>query len=169
MKNGALCMALVMIAGAVAGQQPPRQPAKTMSGSLGLYVFPSANQNAETQQKDETVCYGWAKENTGFDPVAAASAQMQPNQQQRPKGALAKNAGGGAAAGAAIGAAAGDAGQGAAIGATSGLVLGKMAKRRAERKADQAEAQVENQQAAGMNNFRKAFGACMEGKGYTVK
>ena len=116
----ALCLAGALMAGtAVAQQQPWRPPAKTMSGSLGLYVFPTQNQNAQTQQADETACYAWSKENTGFDPLAAASAGSQASTQQPPKGAAAKGAARGAAAGAAIGAINGDAGQGAATGAVA--------------------------------------------------
>jgi hypothetical protein len=166
----ALCTAWVLMAAAAAAQQQPaKPPTKTMSSSLGLYVFPTLDQNAEKQQADESACYAWAKDNTGFDPVAAASAQAQPNQQQPPKGAALKGAARGAGAGAAIGAISGDAGKGAATGATAGALRGRFAAKRAERQAAQAEAQAEKAQATNMNAFRRAFGACMEAKGYTVK
>jgi hypothetical protein len=166
----ALCVAGALMAGtAVAQQQPSRPPAKTMSGSLGLYVFPTQNQNAQTQQADETACYAWSKENTGFDPLAAASAGSQASAQQPPKGAGAKGAARGAAAGAAIGAINGDAGQGAATGAAGGAIRGRLAAKRAERQAEKAQEQAQQAQARGMDGFRRAFGACMEAKGYTVK
>ncbi len=168
---GGMCL---WLAASVAGQQPATPPAKasakTMSSSLGVYVFPTQGQSPEAQQQNEAACYAWAQSNTGFDPLAAASASAsrqagQPSQ----KGGLLKSAGSGAAMGAAIGAISGDAGQGAATGATAGAVRGKLAQKRAQRKAQQAQAEAQEQQAAAWQAFRKAFGACMEGKGYAAK
>ncbi len=39
-----------------------------------LMVFPNADQSAEQQQQDEFTCYGWAKGETGFDPMAVPTA-----------------------------------------------------------------------------------------------
>jgi hypothetical protein len=68
--------------------------------------------------------------------------------------------------GAAIGAIAGDAGSGAGIGAITGTMVGG-------RQARQQRA-AQNQQAVGqqqemINTFYRGFGACMEGRGYTIK
>jgi hypothetical protein len=76
----------------------------------------------------------------------------------------------GAAGGGAIGAIAGDAGKGAAIGALVGGVRG----RRSKIVGDEMQQQANNQAAAEkseefLNDYKKAFSACMEGKGYTVK
>jgi len=140
-----------------------------LASSLGLYVFPAKGQSAETQNNDETTCYSWAKEQTGYDPmnptkVVAAQASAAPD------GSMIVGGAKGSAAGAAIGAIAGNAGKGAAIGA----VVGGLAGRRA-RMASAGEQQEENDQAAAAANqknatdFNNAFSACMEGKGYTVK
>ena len=39
--------------------------AQSIASSLGLYVFPANNQNAATQEADETACFTWAKNQTG--------------------------------------------------------------------------------------------------------
>jgi uncharacterized membrane protein len=75
----------------------------------------------------------------------------------------------GAVAGVAIGAIAGDAGKGAAIGAAAGAMGGLSARRGAvaragARGAEQAEA--ENQQV--IEQFKKAAGVCLAGRGYTA-
>ena len=46
-----------------------------ISGSLGLYVFPSNNQSQEQQEADEMACFKWAKEQTGYDPMQAKEQQ----------------------------------------------------------------------------------------------
>jgi hypothetical protein len=141
----------------------------SISKGLGLYVFPSENQDQKTQDADETACYKWAKEQSGIDPInppEIKAAQVD----RSADGTAVVGAAGGAAAGAAIGAIAGDAGKGAAIGA----VVGGLRGRRAKVVGDKMEQQQNNQLAAAkqkelMDNFNKAFSACMEGKGYTVK
>jgi hypothetical protein len=143
--------------------------AQSISKSLGLYVFPAKGQDQKTQEADETECFKWAKEQSGYDPmnptkVVAAEADTSLD------GSAVRGAAGGAAAGAAIGAIAGDTGKGAAIGA----VVGALGGRRSRIGQDQQE-QQQNVQAASAktqelkNNYNKAFSACMDGKGYTVK
>lgn len=137
--------------------------------SLGVYVFPSNDQNTKTQEADETTCYKWAMEQTGYDPLNPTKVAAAPVDKS-PDGAAIKGAALGAAGGAAIGAIAGDAGEGAAIGAIVGGIRG----RRAKKNADAAQEQNNKQAAANysaelLNDYKKAFSACMEGKGYTVK
>ena len=146
-----------------------------LSSSLGLYVFPANQQTAQQQSNDETYCYGWARTQSGIDPMNITP--QAPDQQtaanaadSATQGARAGGAARGAAAGAVIGAIAGDAGTGAAVGAATGVMAGGAARRQARRDAkaaasQQAQMSVEQQKAA----YNKAFSACMEGKGYTVK
>ena len=180
----------VLVSAAVGAQQAaPAAPNSTLSSSLGLFVFPAQNQSGEKQAGDEWSCFGWAKTQTGIDPLnirpQAASAPVQgsapSSSEPSTAGTVAKGTIGGAVAGTAIGAIAGDTGKGAAIGATVGLLGGGLAARRnadqakaqqqlAQQQADaaatqQAEASVAQQKAS----YNKAFSACMEGKGYTVK
>ena len=141
----------------------------SIGSGLGLFVFPSADQNKEQQDADEIACYKWAKEQTGVDPINPPQVEAQ-QVDRSPDGTAVRGAARGAAAGAAIGAIAGDAGEGAAIGA----VVGGLRGRRAKVVGDEMQQQQNNAAAAAqqkelMDNFNKAFSACMEGKGYTVK
>jgi hypothetical protein len=178
-------IALTLSVGAQAQQQPAATTPTTaggLSSSLGVYVFPAKNQTAEKQSTDEASCFGWAKSQTGIDPMAI-KPQTQPASQQTPppeqagSGARTRGAVRGAAGGAAIGAIAGDAGTGAAAGAVAGTMAGGAQKRQAQQQA--AAQQQQQQQAAAQQaqasvaeqkaTYNKAFSACMEGKGYTVK
>jgi hypothetical protein len=151
------------------GIQTEARAQDNLASGLGLYVFPSNNQSREQQDSDEMACYRWAKEQSGVDPMNPPEVQAA-QVDRSADGSAIVGAAGGAAAGAAIGAIAGDAGQGAAIGA----VVGGLRGRRAKVAGDQRQQQANNAAAAAasqdlMNSFRKAFSACMEGKGYTVK
>lgn len=129
-------------------------PATAMSQSK-VYVYPQKGQSKEQQQKDESACYTWAKEQSGVDP-AAPQQPAQPGAHGR--GAL-RGAAKGAAVGAAVGAIAGDAGKGAGAGAVVGGVGG-----RRRSKADQQAAAAQS-----ADSYQRAFAACMEGRGYTTK
>ena len=154
----------------VKGQtEAPATQTTSIAKGLGLYVFPSNSQDQATQDADEMACYKWAKEQTGVDPMNPVDIQAEQADRSLNGSAVVGSAKG-AAAGAAIGAIAGDAGKGAAIGA----VVGGLGGRRARLAGDQAEQQANNQAAAAkekelMDNYKKAFTACMEAKGYTVK
>ena len=67
-----LTLALLLAVPFVLAAQAPAP--KTMSQSLGLVVFPAKGQTADVQQKDESDCYTWAKQQTGYDPVAPPPA-----------------------------------------------------------------------------------------------
>ncbi len=134
-----------------------------IAAPLGIYVFPAEGQDQATQDKDEYDCYKWGVEQSGVDPINPPDVQADPNAGD---GAVIGTAARGAAAGAAIGAISGDAGKGAAIGAVAGAFGG--ARRRGAAKQG-AEQQAAQQEAAMINSFKKAFTACLEGKGYSVK
>ena len=138
-----------------------------------LIIFPKAGQSQEQMEKDKFSCYSWAKEQSGFDPMAASTASSPPPQQQAPQGGVVKGAARGALVGVAVGAIAGDAGKGAAIGAASGGLLGGMRSADQKRQQDQAAAQYTQQQTEAYNQkmatYNRAYGACLEAKDYTVK
>ena len=143
--------------------------AQSLSKSLGVYVFPANNQDQATQDADESECYKWAINQTGYDPLNPTVVQGA-EVDTSADGSMVKGSARGAAGGAAIGAIAGDAGKGAAIGATAGAVRG----RRAKKAGDAQQQQANDQGAAAVsadlaNDYNKAFSVCMEGKGYTVK
>jgi uncharacterized protein YcfJ len=141
----------------------------SIAKSLDLFVFPTNEQDKKTQDADEAACFKWAKEQTGYDPLNPTQVQAE-HVDRSADGTAIVGAAGGAAAGAAIGAIAGDTGKGAAIGA----VVGGLRGRRAKVVGDEVQQQQSNQAAAAqeqalMEEYKKAFSACMEGKGYTVK
>ena len=158
-------------------------------------IFPSKGQGVEQQARDETFCYGWAKNYTGFDPAQALAElhaqqeralrqtqQVQQAAQQQANaavGAPARGGVGGAAAGAAIGAVAGNAGRGAAIGATTGVLAGAAARRQhalaVAQQQEQQQAQITSQQAQlqaatqqKLGEYNRASQTCMQGKGYAI-
>jgi hypothetical protein len=120
----------------------------TGSPQSSLAVYPTKGQSAEQQQRDGSECQVWAKQQTGYDPTmdTAKGAGI---------GALI-GAVGGAAAGAAIGAAAGNAGTGAAIGAAAGGLGG-------------AATGGGYGYTKTRDGFDRAYGACMSGRGYSVR
>lgn len=149
-------------------------PLLAQSSSGDFMIYPAKGQSAEQQKKDEFECYSWAKDQSGFDPMATYQATTAPPEQQRTKASAGRGALGGAAAGAVIGGvASGDAGKGAAIGAASGALFGgaRRSKKGQQQAAEQEqwaqqEAQIWAQQ---KSNYNRAFSACLEGRGYTVK
>ena len=91
-----------------------------------LIVFPAKGQSQDQMEQDKFQCYTWAKNETGFDPMAPPTATTPPPAKERKKGGVAKGAVGGGLVGLGVGAIAGDAGKGAAIGAVGGGVVGGM-------------------------------------------
>jgi hypothetical protein len=137
--------------------------------SLGLYVFPTEEQDEKMQDADESYCYKWAIEQTGYDPLNPTEVKAV-NVDTSPDGNAVKGAAVGAAGGAAIGAIAGDAGKGAAIGAVAGGVRGRRAKKGGDAQQQQANDQAAAAKSAELlEDYKKAFSVCMEGKGYTIK
>lgn len=130
------------------------------------FVYPTQGQSSQIMEQDKYSCYQWAKGQTGFDPMQAPAATAPP---PATKGGALRGAAGGAALGAAVGAIAGDAGKGAAIGAVSGGIIGGARRQKSRAEQDQ----YAQQQAAGYEQrrgeYNRAWGACMEGRGYTVK
>jgi hypothetical protein len=99
-----------------------------------LYIYPAKGQSAEQQDKDKFECYNWAKNDTGFDPMAVPTTSSAPPSGQKKSGGAVRGALGGAALGVVLG----DSGKSAKRGALAG-------------------------------NYNRAYSACLEGRGYTVK
>ena len=138
-----------------------------------LIIFPNKGQSNSQMEKDKYDCYAWAKQQSGFDPMAPPAAAATPPTTTAPQSSAVKGAARGAVVGVAVGAIAGDAGKGAAIGAAAGGLGGAMKKRdqaASQQQAQQAAADQQAQQtAAGLDKYNRAYSACLEGKGYTVK
>jgi hypothetical protein len=133
-----------------------------------LVVYPNSGQDQTQQDKDNYECYGWAKNQSGFDPMAAPTATEPPPQQEAAVGGVGRGALRGAAIGGII-----DGSDGAKTGAAAGAVMGGMRRADQNRKQAQQQQQWEQEQAAqyqqGRNNYNRAYAACMEGRGYTVR
>jgi hypothetical protein len=135
-------------------------------------VFPAKGQSQEQMEKDKFECYTWAKQQTGFDPMQVPTASAPPPQQKAGQGGTLKGAAVGAGAGALI-KRKGSRSKGAATGALVGGVLGGARQSQKNSQDQQARQQWERQQAneyaQKRNTYNRAYGACLEGKGYTVK
>lgn len=167
-------------------------PAWSPAQSIDMFAFPKNGQNADQQLKDESECFGMARQRTGINPQTSAPAgpsadQVQAAQREaaanadQVRGARVGGAARGAAGGAAIGAIAGNAGKGAGIGAIAGTMQGGAAQRSAnaqlqQRAAAQAKVKLEKEHEQqllahkeGLDTFQRAFSACMDARGYSVK
>jgi len=137
------------------------------------FIYPDKGQSNEQMEKDKYECYSWAKGQTGFDPMQVPTATAPPPGQEAQQGGVVRGAGRGALTGVAVGAIAGDAGKGAAIGAVSGALIGGMRRNDQQRRQEQEQQQWAQQETANYanqrNNYDRAYSACLDGRGYTVK
>jgi len=197
LRSFALAIFVFVALHAVAQTAPASAPAQSApawspSKDIGVFVFGKNGQNPDQQLKDESECYGAARQMTGIDPKTppaagktaeqkAAEQKEAANNANQVRGARVAGAARGAAGGAAIGAIAGDAGKGAGAGAVAGTMRGGAQQRRANAGAQkQAAAQTAAKQqqeeeglkaahAQGLDTFQRAFEACMDARGYSVK
>ena len=137
------------------------------SAQSEMFIFPKDGQSAEQQELDEFTCYKWAKNRTGVDPNQPAQATASSTSRRRGGGILG-SAMGGAALGAIGGAIAGDAGKGAAIGAAVGGGAGLLRNRRNRIESEDRRQQAAAQQQQSGQSFNRAYGVCLEAKGYKV-
>ena len=129
-------------------------------------IYPAKGQDATQQKSDEGACFVWARDTSGFDPLAQTAAP--PPQAQQKQGAAI----GGAARGAAIGAIVGnsdDAKKGAAIGAVVGRSRQNRSNRAATEQARQQSQSAAASQNASRSEYDRAYAVCLEGRGYTVR
>ena len=130
-------------------------------------IYPAKGQSAAQQNRDEGECHVWARNSTGVDPAVIA---QQPAQQPPPAaggGERVRGAARGAVGGAIIGEVAGNhGGEGAAAGAVLGTMRGGREARQNQAARNQ-QAQAQQQQT--LNTYYRAYAACMEGRGYTIR
>jgi YMGG-like Gly-zipper len=176
MRHTSFVLALLLLASTFALSQQAKDTTGTSAGvtaslnkSLGVFIFPAKDQKPEQQASDEQACYSWAVKQSGVDPLNMKAAKPD-TVAKGADGSAVKGAAKGAVAGVAIGAIAGDAGKGAAIGAAAGGMKGASGRKQKEAKKEEENkkaAEAKNQQA--VDSFKKAYSACLEGKGYSVK
>jgi hypothetical protein len=153
-------------------------PAPSAAPTTQVYVYPTSAQSPQQLDRDRYECHVWAVKQSNFDP---SEARVAPHQRVQvvPMPRQGNDVAAGAATGAVLGAVVSnphDAGAGAVIGAIAGAAIGAASEsskqqqveaiqRTRDERNSQAAASLE-QQASG---YRRAIGACLEGRGYTVK
>jgi hypothetical protein len=145
---------------------PPPAPQK-------VFVYPSNGQSAEQTDRDRYECHLWAVQETGVDPSRAGA-----NPYERVVVQPANPPGSGTAAGAIGGAILGaliagprDAGAGLILGGATGAIVGSAVDASAQEQAHMTQEQLNQRAAAGRaraDSYRRALGACLQGRGYTV-
>lgn len=150
-------IAALFVAAAIAGM--------TTRATAAPIVYPAKGQTQQQQQRDQGECHSWSVQNTGVDPAQVASAPP-PQTESGPGGERMRGAARGALGGAAIGAIAGDTGKGAGVGAVVGTMAGG---RKSRQNQANAQSQSQSQQQAKIDTYYRAYAACLEGRGYTVK
>jgi hypothetical protein len=132
-------------------------------------VYPAKGQSAQQTAKDKQACTAWAQQQGSAYHAAAGPPPME----EADSGGMVRSGARGAALGAIGGAIGGDAGKGAAIGAAvfgAGRLLHNLgASRRNEEREEDWQTRQAQAQAARRQHFDRAFSACMQGRGYTVK
>lgn len=151
---------------------PPRTYAVPAPPPQRVFVYPAHGQSPEQTERDRYECHTWAVQQTGVDPSRTTNAYervvVQPS---TPPGA---NAVGGAIAGAIIGSIIGgprNAGAGAVLGGATGAIVGSAADANAQQQARMTQQQINEAAAEGRaraDTYRRAIGACLQGRGYTV-
>lgn len=135
----------------------------------GPVVYPARDQGPKQQEKDRFECFEWAKGQSGFDPtlaISAPGATPMPTSTTSSTGAMA----GGALGGAAIAELAhADAGRGAAIGALGGGLAQRVKQQQATQARQQQAAAQQAQRTQAKSFYDRAFGACLEARGYVLK
>jgi len=134
-----------------------------------LMIFPNADQSADQQEEDKFFCYGWAKGESSFDPMAPPTATAPPPTEGAKKGGVGK----GLVRGAAVGQIVGGDSKSTRRGAAAGAAIGGMRRQDQKRKEAQAREQWEQEQVRiyteNRHRYNRAYAACLEGKNYTVR
>jgi len=176
MKSLIVVVVLVCFASAIAEAQAtqtgqPTSVTASLNKSLGVYVFPAKDQKPEQQSLDEQACYSWAVQQSGVDPLNMTPTQAQPVDKS-PDGSVVAGAAVGAMGGAIVGSmvhphhhTGGAAAAGAMVGAMAGA--SRKAKKDAQKQQQAQQAAVATDKAK-IDNFKKAYTACLQGKGYSV-
>jgi len=132
-------------------------------------IFPAKGQSDEQLEQDKFSCYGWAKKQSGFDPMQTPTTKTAAPSQEKKSGGAVKGALGGAALGAIIGDSSRSARNAGAAGALIGGVRQNSANNKTQQKTEQWKQKEANNYANNRNQYNRAYTACLEGKGYTVK
>lgn len=145
-------------------------------GAQDPIVYPAKGQSDDQMEKDKYQCYSWAKNETGFDPMKTPTTTSGPPAKEGEVWGAGKSGVAGGAAGAIVGGAAkGKKGalRGGLLGAAGGALIGGVRssnqRNREAKKRKDWERKEANNYVRARNEYNRAFGACMEGRGYSVK
>jgi uncharacterized protein YcfJ len=137
-----------------------------------IFVYPANGQTPEQTDRDRYECHVWAVQQTGVDP------SRDTNPYERVVIQPASPPGSGTVAGAIGGAIIGSiiagpraAGAGLVLGGVTGAAIGSASDANAQAQAQQTQAQINQSAAAGRaraDSYRRAIGACLQGRGYTI-
>lgn len=151
---------------------PPRTVAVAAPPPQRVFVYPAHGQTPEQTERDQYECHNWAVQQTGVDPSRDGNAYerviVQPA--NPPGSGTAAGAIGGAILGAII-AGPRNAGAGLVLGGATGAIVGSAADANAQAQARQTQQQINQSAAEGRaraDSYRRAIGACLTGRGYTV-
>ena len=133
-----------------------------------VIVLPAQNQTNTQMEADKHSCYGWAKGETGFDPMKAPTTKTASPPQTKKSGGILAGGVGGALLGGIVGGSSG-AKKGAAAGGLVGGVSQSSANKTSTQNTENWKQQEANNYANNRNKYNRAYSACLEGKGYTVK
>lgn len=170
MKNKIYFLMIVMTVGSFVQAYAVQEP----------IIFPKEGQSNEQKMQDKQSCLSWAKDESGVDISYVKAKLDMTNEQMANQAAVQSGVVGsgklirGAAVGAAMGgldeAIDSEAGAGAAKGAVLAASRGRQAQKKAQQdQAIQNEYAKKEQLEAEYQKFQRAFSACMEAKGYSVK
>jgi hypothetical protein len=152
---------------------PPRVVAVPAPPPSRIFVYPAQGQSPEQTERDRYECHEWAVQQTGVDP-SRADASPYERVVVQPANPPGSGAVAGAIGGAIIGSIIGgprNAGAGLILGGATGAIVGSAADASAQSQAQQTQAQYNRSAAAGRaraDSYRRAIGACLQGRGYTV-
>jgi len=161
----------VLLAACVA--PPPRAVRVPAPPPQRVFVYPANGQSAEQTDRDRYECHVWAVQQTGVDPSradASAYERVVVQPANPPGSGTVAGLVGGAIIGSIIGGPR-NAGAGAIIGGATGAVIGSASDANAQAQAQQTQQQINQSAAAGRaraDSYRRAIGACLQGRGYTV-
>lgn len=134
-----------------------------------LHVYPKKGQSEEQTDKDKHECYKWSKDKTGFDPMVVPKATAPAPTVENKKGGVAKGAAVGAIGGKVLGNSSKTTKKSAAAGAVVGGAKQSSDNKKQQQAKNDWEQKEANNYAAQRNEYNRAYGACLEGRGYSVK
>lgn len=141
-------------------------------------IYPARGQDARQLRRDRYECYRWATQQSGHDPARALAREPLPSPRVVPDPPSGVGTATGVIAGAAIGAAMSNShhnAEGAAIGALLGGIVGAASDSAREAQARQIEYGLAQREARAARldpqgqAYLRAFSACLEGRGYSVR